>query len=610
MLDLSKLPQDVIYHILGFLSVEQSLALSRTCHSLYDLARSDRSYWFTALQASKSQGHTTAYLSAVDLSMNSDVPTLEHHARTCAKFERLWSKSKLTPTRILTGQLPDALYCLFGVHGTDYVVMHSPQSGYVHCWDNITGETRESIYLGCQITDTSPLNESPNQVSIALLVQENTRQHIKLMSITIDDAGMPILGMQHIADLGTNTRSFNIFLSEEIVGVTGNENNRVTIYAFNIDTGARSFIRTDVQMNLNSYTVAMTFNEEIYLVDMTPPRTCVYTCAREYLPFGDASSRVMNKSLLDTRRDFMCHDLDELSNDYYCALVSGARRGIAFTTLTQLVGRRALHVVLWDPRATMPYNEPSPRPRPLPIPPRPTPPCSVPPHIANSSHATSSRATSSTSPTSPTSPISPNSPTSPIVPARPAPCPAQHIDIPGFMLVPLGPWYLVHFPNSGRHLLLAVGRDDDGMGEDDEGLDLDLNGGVGLDEDEAEDMGQDEDEGQDEDARTTVANADGEPGTGTIGLHANLYASHAYLDAPHADEDNPYANAPANGDPSLVARLYLVHYVPETSSHSVHEVPFPDGVDPRNVTSLSFDDYNGVVTLTTLENVAYCMHLI
>ncbi|KAL1725881.1 hypothetical protein EV714DRAFT_277059 [Schizophyllum commune] len=662
MADLSKLPQDIIYHLLSFLSVEQSLALSQTCRALHHLARSDQSYWFTALHSSKYQGHTTAYLSAVDLSSDSDLASLQRHVQNCIKFERLWAKPKLNPTRTTKGRLPDVLYCLFGVHRTNFVVMHSPHSGYVYCWDNMAGEERESIYLGTQITDTSPLNEFSDRVTIALLIQQDAHQHIKLLSVSTEPNAAQVMELRHVVDLGIGTRSFNIFLSEQMVGVTGNENDHITIHAINIHTNASSTIRTDVQLTPTSYMVAMTFNDSVYLVDMNPPRTRVFCCAPEFLPFGNAPSRTMHLSLLDTRRDFVCDDLDRESNDYYCALVSGSGRGVAFTTLTQLVGRHALHIVLWDPRSRAGGDvpiEPTKSALQLEIDPD-----------GNAASASSFNAAASSNAAT-TSSNSPATTTTPPYPPRdndrPFPSPAQHISIPGSMLVPLGPWYLVHFPNSGRHLLLAVGREEDEAAE----IEVDMDGDGSDDVEEEEDSSDEYDDGEDDETISDgdeTASSDGEDamdesgeGETTEELVAAFYAaadmgyppigahnndvpqaipngqdpaaggpalagpSNAAGPAPAvngviaanpttapnpAAPDLPLANAPANGAASHNAVLYLVHYVPETASHSVHEVPFPDGVDPRSVTSLSFDDYNAVVTLTTLEDVAYCMHLI
>ncbi|KAI5890074.1 uncharacterized protein SCHCODRAFT_0257805 [Schizophyllum commune H4-8] len=626
MADLSKLPQDIIYHLLSFLSVEQSLALSQTCRTLHHLARSDQSYWFTALHSSKYQGHTTAYLSAVDLSSDSDLASLQRHVQNCIKFERLWEKPKLTPTRTTKGRLPDVLYCLFGVHRTNFVVMHSPHSGFVYCWDNMAGEERESIYLGTQITDTSPLNEFSDRVTIALLIQQDAHQHIKLLSVSTEPNAAQVMELRHVVDLGIGTRSFNIFLSEQMVGVTGNENDHITIHAINIHTYASSTIRTDVQLTPTSYMVAMTFNDSVYLVDMNPPRTRVFCCAPEFLPFGNAPSRTMHLSLLDTRRDFVCDDLDRESNDYYCALVSGSGRGVAFTTLTQLVGRHALHIVLWDPRSRAGGD----------VPIEPTKSALQLDFDPESNAATESSISPATPSTLPYPPRDGD---------RPFPSPAQHISIPGSMLVPLGPWYLVHFPNSGRHLLLAVGREEDEAAE----IEVDEEGESSDDYDDGEDDETVSSDGEGGDDDAMDASSEGET---TEGLVAAFYAAadmgyppigahetepqatpdaqdpapagpsnpanpadpantaHPANPVPAADTELPLANATANGDTSHNAVLYLVHYVPETASHSVHEVPFPEGVDPRSVTSLSFDDYNAVVTLTTLEDVAYCMHLI
>ncbi|KAL1744812.1 hypothetical protein HDZ31DRAFT_63704 [Schizophyllum fasciatum] len=626
MTTLAELPQDVIYHLLSFLSVQQSLALSRTCHTLHHLAQSDKSYWFTALQSSRFQGHTTAYLAAVDLSAESDLATLHRHVQNCLKFERLWTKDKLTPTHTVTGRLPDVLYCLFGVHRTNFVVMHSPHSGYVYCWDNTTGETREAIYLGTQITDTSPLNEFPDRVTIALLIQEGTRQHIKLLSVSTEEDATQVMELRHIVDLGVGTRSFNIFLSEQMVGVTGNENDRITIHAVNIHTGASSTIRTDVQLTPTSYMVAMTFNDAVYLVDMNPPQTRVFCCERDYLPYANAPTRTLHQSLLDTRRDFLCDDLDQETNDYYCALVSGAGRGVAFTTLTQLVGRHALHIVLWDPRSREGGGEVPREARAQSYPPE-----SNTQDAATSDNslgipATSSGASESTSQSSASTmvpqPESPNLPYDPPASDRPFPSPAQHISIPGSMLVPLGPWYLVHFPNSGRHLLLAVGKNDedaemenaDGHGEDE--------GGSGTDED-ADDSGEDDGEMDVDDDEDDASEEEGELSDDAMDESSESESEDEDQNAAGvAGAGNGIMNGgdqiPAldqhialiNGGETRDAVLYLVHYVPETASHSVHEVPFPPNVDPRSVTSLSFDDYNAVVTLTTLEDVAYCMHLI
>ncbi|KAL1698362.1 hypothetical protein EV121DRAFT_297269 [Schizophyllum commune] len=629
MADLSKLPQDIIYHLLSFLSVEQSLALSQTCRALHHLARSDQSYWFTALHSSKYQGHTTAYLSAVNLSSDSDLASLQRHVQNCIKFERLWAKPKLNPTRTTKGRLPDVLYCLFGVHRTNFVVMHSPHSGYVYCWDNMAGEERESIYLGTQITDTSPLNEFSDRVTIALLIQQDAHQHIKLLSVSTEPNAAQVMELRHVVDLGIGTRSFNIFLSQQMVGVTGNENDHITIHAINIHTNASSTIRTDVQLTPTSYMVAMTFNDSVYLVDMNPPRTRVFCCAPEFLPFGNAPSRTMHLSLLDTRRDFVCDDLDRESNDYYCALVSGSGRGVAFTTLTQLVGRHALHIVLWDPRSRAGGDVPiEPTKSALQL--------EIDPDGNAASASPSDAAQSSISPASTSTPPYP-----PRDDDRPFPSPAQHISIPGSMLVPLGPWYLVHFPNSGRHLLLAVGREEEEAAE----IEVDEEGDSSDDYDDGEDdetissdgedAMDDSSEGETTEELVAAFCAAADMGYPPIGAHddepqaipdgqdpAAAGPADAAGPAPAvngampvnpadpADPDLPLANAPANGATSHNAVLYLVHYVPETASHSVHEVPFPEGVDPRSVTSLSFDDYNAVVTLTTLEDVAYCMHLI
>ena len=62
--------------------------------------------------------------------------------------------------------------------------------------------------------------------------------------------------LRHVVDLGIGTRSFNIFLSEQMVGVTGNENDHITIHAINIHTNASSTIRTDVQLTVR-YPIAI-----------------------------------------------------------------------------------------------------------------------------------------------------------------------------------------------------------------------------------------------------------------------------------------------------------------------------------------------------------------
>ncbi|KAF8161332.1 hypothetical protein B0H34DRAFT_700475 [Crassisporium funariophilum] len=307
--DLSKLPGDVLFYVLRFLDLRDSIAFSLVCSTTHALSQK-RTFWITALQNARLT-RPIACTFHEDLTKH-DLQSLKRIALHTLRLERNWSLVEpqiIGPVKAVKLGVP-ALDVIFQVPGTELYLLHSRVTGMVACWD--IGQAKAvttPIYVARRILDVSPGQDERGKFSMGLLAsdgEEPTLHNILVVvCIQYDQPEVTVKAvLQHTFE--PFMYHWAVFMTKEIVGVIRcdseitNIDASIELIVFNNTTGRKTIIATDILREgfpFAGQSGTSTLNGDVFILVEHKNESYVYHCPRKYLPTDDNRSCPTSSSL-------------------------------------------------------------------------------------------------------------------------------------------------------------------------------------------------------------------------------------------------------------------------------------------------------------------------
>nr|GAT56226.1 predicted protein [Mycena chlorophos] len=325
---LSLLPVDVLLRIVDFLEIDDLLALCLVNQTFYELS-TEHSFWLSALVRHRPLPLSVPVFVDLHTYSTSELKAIALHSRRLARnwalpFPRISGTLRSLPVGVHNSML-------FGLPGTNVMVLYSLENGTAICLDTESGESSEPKFVGRILDMSSPIEEG-DDMSVAVLINNECVKGLRA-------ACSPRLGLEITFEcmLDPAYGHTSVFMNSFCVGVgradLRSESAGLELQTFSLtDTSISTVVQTDcpTYRTLGSAVV----KDAVFIIALQHGQAAVYACPRRLMA-GYPSSDTDDVRDMTLQRSHVGH-IPPSSNDPedpltrfadYCVLSTGPYHG-------------------------------------------------------------------------------------------------------------------------------------------------------------------------------------------------------------------------------------------------------------------------------------------
>ncbi|KAJ6589998.1 hypothetical protein DFH09DRAFT_1140611 [Mycena vulgaris] len=288
------LPNDVVYNVLSKMHLTDAWSMASVSRTFRDLSK-DRSFWMIALRASPSIRSP----SNQDDLPATELQALKQLARHFIKLERNWTLPNpriLGEVRKWDVGIHSVLETnhLFQFPGSELFIFHSGK--LLKCFNFGTGEFTTVLDMNGYVRSASYDFLPDRSVLLGIALRGGSRVNIPMLLFAktkLDpDKTRVVATIILQPTVAWESDCHKPFVSSQIVGAVQSCASRTEILAYDLASGGRTVIETDLPMNyITSRRLDFSFYRgNLYLIADDGPRAVLYCCPRDSLPYGSESA--------------------------------------------------------------------------------------------------------------------------------------------------------------------------------------------------------------------------------------------------------------------------------------------------------------------------------